>query len=239
MSTPEKPSARTIANRANAALSTGPKTEEGKRIASHNALKTGLTGRTILLPTDDVALYQEHLARTIHLHQPETDEERAHVVTIAQIEWRLLRIPTLETGIYALGRRQLAANLVDEPADIREALLEAEVFLLYQKQLNNLYVQESRLTRQLERETAKLQRLQAQRHAEAQARIDEAAAYYANCAAHSRPYQHSDVQAVGFEFSIDQVRRAAARLKARQTRSAWPTIYAEQLYHGAKPPLAA
>ncbi len=43
------------ANRENATHSTGPKTEEGKKISSHNALKTGLTGRTVLLPTDDVA----------------------------------------------------------------------------------------------------------------------------------------------------------------------------------------
>jgi hypothetical protein len=35
------------ANRANAQLSTGPRTEAGKRIASLNAVKTDLTGRTV------------------------------------------------------------------------------------------------------------------------------------------------------------------------------------------------
>jgi hypothetical protein len=40
-------------NRANAQLSTGPRTEAGKRIASLKAVKTALAGRTVLLPTDD------------------------------------------------------------------------------------------------------------------------------------------------------------------------------------------
>ena len=39
--------AQLTANQANAAHSTGPKTTEGKRIASHNALKNSLTGQTV------------------------------------------------------------------------------------------------------------------------------------------------------------------------------------------------
>jgi len=38
------------ANRANAQLSAGPTSSEGNAKISHNALKTGLTGRTVLLP---------------------------------------------------------------------------------------------------------------------------------------------------------------------------------------------
>jgi hypothetical protein len=36
----------------NAQLSTGPRSAEGKAV-SMNAVKTGLTGRTVLLPSDD------------------------------------------------------------------------------------------------------------------------------------------------------------------------------------------
>src|SRR5579863_5462974 len=53
MSTANAPSRLTLANRQNSLLSTGPKTPEGKAASSRNALKTGLTGRTVLLPGDD------------------------------------------------------------------------------------------------------------------------------------------------------------------------------------------
>jgi hypothetical protein len=49
--------ARLNANRANSQFSTGPKTEEGKAKSSLNAVKTGLTGRTVFLPTDDIHAY--------------------------------------------------------------------------------------------------------------------------------------------------------------------------------------
>ncbi len=50
-------------NRRNASSSTGPRTEEGKSVSSKNALKTGLTGRTVLLPSDDAGCI-----RTEHVH---------------------------------------------------------------------------------------------------------------------------------------------------------------------------
>jgi hypothetical protein len=55
--------AQLAANRQNSQLSTGPKTEAGKAKSSLNAVKTGLTGRTVLLPSDDAAAYEAHVAR--------------------------------------------------------------------------------------------------------------------------------------------------------------------------------
>jgi hypothetical protein len=50
-------------NRANALLSTGPTSLEGKVNSSLNAVRTGLTGRTVLLPSEDAALYTAHVER--------------------------------------------------------------------------------------------------------------------------------------------------------------------------------
>jgi hypothetical protein len=141
------PDAQLAANRANAQMSTGPKSENGKLISSHNALKTGLTGRTIVLPTDDVAAYQslvavinrkfapaddyeKHLVQTMLAEQAPTDRPE----TIADTEWRLLRIPTLEAGLYALGRTELAAECAHEPdPQLRASMLEAHIFRTYQR----------------------------------------------------------------------------------------------------------
>ena len=48
---------RTARNRANAAHSTGPKTEAGKPRSCLNALRHGLTGHTIILPAEDLEAY--------------------------------------------------------------------------------------------------------------------------------------------------------------------------------------
>ena len=218
------------ANRANATHSTGPKSAAGKQIASHNALKTGLTGRTVLLPTDDIALYEAHIQRTFAIHRPATDEERSHVDTIVDLEWRLLRIPTLETGIYAIGRKLLAAGNTDEDAAPSvTASLDAEIYLVYQKELKNLHLQESRLVRRLEKELAKLETLQKKRKEEEQARLEEAAAYYRDCLERNLPYDHKHLAEIGFEFSIQEIQRAVAARQARETRTAWPTIQTNQL----------
>jgi hypothetical protein len=58
---PEPSPARLAANRANAQLSTGPKTDQGKAAVRLNAVKTGLTGQTVFLPSDDAALYQAQI----------------------------------------------------------------------------------------------------------------------------------------------------------------------------------
>src|SRR5436853_7797332 len=102
------------ANRQNAQCSTGPKTEAGKAKSSLNAVKTGLTGRTVLLPSDDAAAYQKNVQRFFDEYQPFGDAEYSLTQSLADTEWRLLRIPSLEMGVYALGRLALAAHFEQE-----------------------------------------------------------------------------------------------------------------------------
>ncbi len=46
-------SSQIAANQANAQLSTGPRTGQGKSVASRNATKHGFTGKSILLPGEN------------------------------------------------------------------------------------------------------------------------------------------------------------------------------------------
>jgi len=173
---PEISAARLEANRANALLSTGPRTEEGRHTSSPsaqgdwlpvvrdsmlNALRTGLTGITVLLPTDDAAEYQRHIAAYEKELQPVGLEESELVQSLADIAWRLRRIPALEMAIYARGRVEFADQFEDQKdPGVRRSLIELHTHLAYEKQLRNLNLQEARLVRRREKETAELRRLQ-------------------------------------------------------------------------------
>ena len=167
---PSPSNAKLAANRANAQLSTGPTSDEGKAICCLNAVKTGLTGRTVLLPDDDAVAYSALIAGFVAEWQPATDTEHRLVQALADTEWRLLRIPVLEAGIYAIGRLEAADQFAGESnAAVRTALIEANIFLRYQRQLNNLSIQENRLRRQREKDTAQLRQLQQERQQRAAA----------------------------------------------------------------------
>jgi hypothetical protein len=164
MSTNPISEAQLAANRANAQHSTGPVTDEGKAKSSMNAVKTGLTGRTILLPSDDAAIYQQHLDRIFLQFSPSTDPERALVQIVADAEWRLLRIHPLEASIWALGRLEFANEFASQPDEThRESLLQGKIYLTYKKDLANLTLQERRLTNHRKTHLAELQQLQQER----------------------------------------------------------------------------
>jgi hypothetical protein len=198
------------ANRANAEKSTGPTSPEGKAKVSHNALKTGLTGRTVLLPSDDVAAYQAHIERVFAQYSPQADDEKRLTQFIADALWRLERIPSLEAGIYAIGRRELASQFADEPDEtVRKAMIEAQIFLTYRRDLNNLSIQELRLRRQYEKDEGELKRLIADRRAAAEKQQQAEKLRWYQAMQHYSLAQEMglrfDPAEIGFEFSTEEL----------------------------------
>jgi hypothetical protein len=205
------------ANQANAQLSTGPKTEAGKAKSSRNALKTGLTGRAVLLSTEEAAAYEQHLENLSTQHQPAGDAERELLQSIADTQWRLQRIPSLEAGIYALGRREFAELFPEEEAPVRAALIDAHTYLACHRNLANLSTQETRLYRRLQLDLAELTALQTARQKKVEAQTSHAAAAYLACQAQGKPFRMADYTTeFGFEISIEEVERAAVKLRARR-----------------------
>jgi hypothetical protein len=210
------------ANRANAQLSSGPTSSEGKAKVSHNALKTGLTGRTVLLPSDDVAAYQAQVARILQQFAPASDEEKRLTQSLADTLWRLERIPSLEAGIYAIGRRELAAQFAEEEDEaVRKAMIEAQIFLSYRRDLNNLSIQEARLRRQYEKDEAELQRRIAGREQAAKDRRLEEDRRWSKAILHYRTARECgmpfDPAEIGFEFSTQEI---AAREQQIEVKAA-------------------
>jgi hypothetical protein len=156
------------ANRANSQLSTGPTSETGKAKSSLNAVKTGLTGRTVLLPSDDAAHYEQHVRDIFNEFQPVGARETFLVQSLADTSWRLARIPGLEMAIYAHGRIQFAEMFADHDPALKPALIDMHTFLHYEKHLRNLHLQEGRLRRQHEKDMAELRQLQQDRLAKEQ-----------------------------------------------------------------------
>ena len=184
------------ANQQNALLSSGPSSSAGKQKCSKNALKTALTGRTILLPTDDVAVYENLICIIFTKLNPETDAEKLVVQSIADTEYRLSRIPVIQSGLYAVGRAEVAGPCPDEPDPQQRAIMiEALVFRHCQKDLSNLTLQENRLRRSLEKLTAEFEKLRHERELPELARRDVA---MQSLKSHST--NHSSI---GSEFSID------------------------------------
>jgi hypothetical protein len=192
------------ANRANAELSTGPTSDIGKNKSSLNAVKTGLTGRTVLLPSDDAEAYSQLVAGFFKHWNPNGDAEHLLVQALADTEWRLMRIPSLEMGICALGRLEFAGLFADQDESVRKHLIEAKIALAYERPLKNLSLQESRLRRQREKDTAALRELQEIRHRAAQERLDSAAYRYINAVCEDRN-DDFDLGQFGFEFSLEQI----------------------------------
>ena len=155
--------AKLAANRANAQLSSGPRTAAGKAVSSMNAVKTGLTGRTVLLPSDDAEAYRNLLTAYENEFKPVGLRECELVQSLADIQWRLQRIPGLEMAIYARGRDEFAEQFEDLDSATRSARLDLETFIHYQKPLRNLQLQEGRLQRQREKDMAELRELQQER----------------------------------------------------------------------------
>jgi hypothetical protein len=201
------------ANQANAQLSTGPKTEAGKAKSAFNALKTGLTGHTVLLPSEDASFYQQHLVRFISRYKPQTPEEQHLVQSLADTEWRLLRIPSLESGIYALGQRNFADLFSDQtdPA-VRAAFIQAHTFMAYRKDLSNLSLQERRLRIQFQADAAALTGLQNALLAARKQALKRAASNFLVSKRTGEPFVPSQF---GFDFALPEIEEAARQIKAQ------------------------
>jgi hypothetical protein len=194
--------AQLAANQANAQYSTGPASSEGKAKTSLNAVKTALTGRTVLLPADDAAEYERHVQAYDKELRPIGQRECALVQSLADIDWRLARVPVLEMAIYAKGRLQFANSFDDHDASLRPGMIELETFFTYEKQLRNLQLQEARLARRREKETEELRRLQQERNQREKRDLDVAGKLYTAAQHDKKSFDPADY---GFEFSITDI----------------------------------
>ncbi len=156
--------------------STGPRTEQGKQRCALNALRHGLTGRTVVMPYEDMDQYHTFCRRLFQTLAPETPLEEQYAQTFCDTQWRLNRARSLEDAMLSLGHSEEAGEIETEHVQVHAVLTAARVFRDDNKSFLNLSLYEQRLQRTLEKSLRELKALQAERKAQRQAELDAAVA---------------------------------------------------------------
>ena len=74
----------------------GPQTDEGKKITSRNALKTGAYSQSVILPGEDESEYRELEAQFLRDFAPRDIAEGAMVRELTVLTWKKIRLDQLE-----------------------------------------------------------------------------------------------------------------------------------------------
>ncbi|HEY6345333.1 MAG TPA: hypothetical protein VIY49_27885 [Bryobacteraceae bacterium] len=206
---PSKSNNRAEINRQNAARSSGPVTPEGRRRVSLNALRHGLTGHTVVLPSEDLAAYQKHCGQFHTELKPQGLIESRCVQTIADTYWRLDRIRAMENSLFGLAVYERTGEAVDEePAEmspdplIHSALAQAKSLEQHSDLLTRLSLYEHRLNRTLEKAKTELKQLQKERVEAREKALIEAGEIANLKEALRQPWDPRDD---GFEFSAEDL----------------------------------
>jgi hypothetical protein len=144
---------------------TGPNTPEGKKRSSQNALRHGLSGRVVVLPTEDMTLYLKFAKDFIESLKPANPMEQELAQNIADGYWRLKRVRTTEETLYALGYNEGQSDFDADHEDLHAAFTMGKTFRDHSKAFVNLSIYESRIQRNIEKNTKLLRELQAERKA--------------------------------------------------------------------------
>jgi hypothetical protein len=163
------------ANVANALLSTGPRTEEGKQRSSQNAVSHAIFAKTI--PDADRQNHERLLLQHRQDFLPHGEIEEQFVVTIADTQWRLARCRELQDSLLFAG--------IDAPDQQLDAL-------------NKYSLYEQRLTRVLQTNLRQLREIQKERKEREETELKNAAKI---CKSLGDKQNHYEPAEDGFVFS--------------------------------------
>ena len=212
MSTP----AQLAANRANAQLSTGPKTEEGKLRARLNGFRHSLTGQIYIFTPEDQEAFDHHCTGIRESFNPVGAFELDLAQSIAEDRWRLKRARALETGVFALGQCGEPGNIDAGHPQLDAAFGQARTWLEEGRNLQLLTLYESRIQRSIEKALAQLATAQEKREAVHQKALEEAQLLANLSHMRGKPYDPArdfppEPPQIGFAFSAAAINRAIGR----------------------------
>ncbi len=154
-------SVRAEQNRANAAHSTGPVTPAGKQTSSGNAVKHGLSGKAHACLPGEREAFEKHVQSYLDHLAPAGPQERDLAVGLAENYWRLRRAHAMESALF----EQVVLEKLEEEKDAHPASAHAQAWVDATKGLQRLALYAIRIQRAIDKDSAELKSLQAERKA--------------------------------------------------------------------------
>jgi hypothetical protein len=139
-----------------------------------NALRHGLTARVVVLPTEDMDAYQGFAKEIVDSLDPQTPVERQFAQTVADNQWRINRIRSIEDGMLGMGHFEAAGNFDCPSSEIHAAMTAARAFRDDSKSFVNLSIYEQRLHRSMKESLRQLRELQTERREHEKTEMDDA-----------------------------------------------------------------
>ena len=156
------------ANRRNAQKSTGPRTAAGKAAVRLNAVKHGMTAKSVLIPHESADDYNEIRAALIADYAPATSQELMLVDQIAAGYWRTIRARRVEVKTFdsqlrlhkhKFGKSEAPNNRDDEGCAVILQTIPEDTF-------KNYFRYDASISRDYYRAIAALEKMQAARRRE-------------------------------------------------------------------------
>jgi hypothetical protein len=166
--------AQYAANRLNAEKSKGATSPQGKARSSMNALRHGLTARVVVLPSEDMDAYQAFSKEIVDSLDAQTPVERQFAQTVADNQWRINRIRSIEDGMLGMGHFEAAGDFDCPSPEIHSAMTAARAFRDDSKSFVNLSIYEQRLHRSMKESLRQLRELQTERREREKTEMDDA-----------------------------------------------------------------
>jgi hypothetical protein len=141
----------------------GPKTQEGRRRSSLNAIKTLITSKVHLCSPEEQPAYDAHMATYKEALAPVGILETELVAEIAKMKWRQKRASSVEDSVFSQGRLDHAENMNTGDTRVDSCLAEGMVWKEHSKDLLLISLYETRMRRAVEKDMAALEAMQTKR----------------------------------------------------------------------------
>ena len=198
-----------IANRENAAKSTGPRTTEGKKRSSQNARRHGVTAQTTVMTEEDRIQHDAFCQEMIAELAPVGALETFHASSAAEEAWRLNYSRAQCNNIVAIGHFDGTGDLYDtEHPEIHTAISSATVVRDHAKTLELLSLYEQRIHRSFQKHLDQLTRLQAERKTQRETELNDARLLSQLAELQNLPWIPAND---GFHFSTHEIERITSR----------------------------